>query len=394
VTNESISHEPLMVAGAIAHGMQNDLVAALWPAIDDIEVRGVLSHYDVGGHDVERARVSWHSPRPMSSAVLINVADQSFFLKRHHVDVRSPERLRVEHDFARHLHERGIPVPRVRSTLGGDSVVSRNEFFYELHEMAQGLDIYRDVQSWHPFASVGHARSAGRALARFHDAARDFAAPATEFEILTDSTQLVMSSDPMSELENLIRSRPALVQALTSRNVLHDFARTHLRGIQRAAPLLRACTSQWGHGDWHPSNLMWGGEGPGATVTAVIDLGLANRTSAVHDLAVAIERSCVDWLDLSGTGIVVDFASLDALLEGYEEIRSLDVHEWAALAAVLPVVHVEFALSEIEYFDHVAHQPRNVELAYDEYLLGHTRWFQSVEGVELLSRLSRHSQRH
>jgi hypothetical protein len=36
----------------------------------------------------------------------------------------------------------------------------------------------------------------------------------------------------------------------------------------------------------------------------VFDLGLSNRTFAVHDLAVALERSTVDWLDLAGTGLV------------------------------------------------------------------------------------------
>jgi Ser/Thr protein kinase RdoA (MazF antagonist) len=393
VTSESNTHEATIVA-AVAHGMQNDLVASLWPAIDDHEVHEVLSHFDIGD-EVTHTRISWHSPRPMSSAVLVNVAGQSLFLKRHHVNVRSPERLRVEHEFARHLQQRGIAVPRVWHTRGGDSVVSRDDFHYELHDSAQGLDIYRDVQSWHPFASITHARAAGRALAHFHLAAKDFAFPATAFGILSNSSHVVMSRDPMNELEDLMRSRPALAKALASRSFLDDFARIHLSAILHAAPLLRACTSQWGHGDWHPSNLMWSGEGPDAEVTAVIDLGLANRTSAVHDLAVAIERSCVDWLELSETGnVVTDRVSLDALLEGYEEIRPLEAHEWAALVAVLPVVHVEFALSEVEYFDHVAHQPRNVDLAYDGYLLGHTRWFQSVDGVELLRHLSRHSLLH
>ena len=38
-----------------------------------------------------------------------------------------------------------------------------------------------------------------------------------------------------------------------------------------------------------------------------------------------------------------------------------------ALPAVFPVVHVEYALSEVEYFAHVVSSPANADLAYDGY---------------------------
>jgi Ser/Thr protein kinase RdoA (MazF antagonist) len=125
-------------------------------------------------------------------------------------------------------------------------------------------------------------------------------------------------------------------------------------------------------------------------VVSVLDLGLANRTAAIHDLALALERSVVDWLDLARTGEVrADLDAADAILAGYESVRPLDEDESAALIAVLPVVHLEFALSEVEYFADVVNSETNAALAYNGYLIGHARWFQEARGEELIERLQR-----
>jgi len=131
-----------------------------------------------------------------------------------------------------------------------------------------------------------------------------------------------------------------------------------------------------------------------ATVAGVFDLGLSNRTFAVHDLAVALERSTVDWLDVAGTGLVTaDLSAVDALLDGYEVVHPLDECEWAALVAVLPVVHLEYALSEVEYFAEVVRSPTNADLAYDGYFIGHSKWFEEAAGLSLLEHLRRRARR-
>jgi Ser/Thr protein kinase RdoA (MazF antagonist) len=252
------------------------------------------------------------------------------------------------------------------------------------------VDLYRDVPSWYPFASLDHARSAGRALASFHRAARDFPLPASEPSVLMNSTAIVASGDPLGELARLVAARPALARAVAQRSLVEDFARYHLRAIEKAAPLLGALVPQWGHGDWHASNLTWSSMGPEAVVAGVLDLGLANRTFAVHDLAVALERSTVDWLDPAGTGhIAADLKAVDAMLDGYEQVQPLDEVELVALVAVLPVVHLEYALSEVEYFAEVVRSPANAELAYDGYFIGHTRWFEEAAGSVLIDHLQR-----
>jgi Ser/Thr protein kinase RdoA (MazF antagonist) len=125
-------------------------------------------------------------------------------------------------------------------------------------------------------------------------------------------------------------------------------------------------------------------------MAGVFDFGLANRTFAVHDLANALERATVSWLDLTDLGRAeADLDAIDALLDGYESVRPLTAAEAAALPAVFPVVHVEYALSEVEYFAQVVSSPANADLAYDGYLLGHAEWFETSDGAVVLDHLRR-----
>ena len=120
----------------------------------------------------------------------------------------------------------------------------------------------------------------------------------------------------------------------------------------------------------------------------MLDLGLANRTSAVHDLATAIERSAIGWLNLAETGSTgADLDAVDALLRGYEQVRPLSPVEAVALPEVLPVVHLEYALSEVEYFGDVVRSPADADLAYSTYLLGHAQWFDGPDGTRLLDHI-------
>jgi len=108
----------------------------------------------------------------------------------------------------------------------------------------------------------------------------------------------------------------------------------------------------------------------------------------VHDLAIALERSVFGWLDLADSGRAsTDLAAIDTLLDGYQSVRPLTPAEAAALPAVLPVAHTEYALSEAEYFADVIGAPALADLAYDGYLLGHARWFATPAGRAALGHL-------
>jgi Ser/Thr protein kinase RdoA (MazF antagonist) len=84
---------------------------------------------------------------------------------------------------------------------------------------------------------------------------------------------------------------------------------------------------------------------------------------------------------------------VDALLDGYQAVRPLTRAELAGVAGLLPVVHLEHALSEVEYFASVVRSAENADLAYDGYLIGHTSWFTGPDGQALLSHLQRRADR-
>jgi Ser/Thr protein kinase RdoA (MazF antagonist) len=393
--------------GLLAHGMGRALVAPDWPPLTGAEVSAVLGRYGRPGTAV----VIWHSPRPMSAAALVQVgggestargrdkrgAGAELFVKRHHTLVRTAGQLAAEHAFAVHLRALGVSVPAVLQVKGdgaGATTVRRGDYVYEVHAPAGGIDLYRDTLSWEPFAGPRHAWAAGAALARFHRASASFGLPERPPAVLTNSCAVITAADPLAAVGRLAARRPGLASYLNRQPWRDDLTRHHLPAIGELAPLLPHLGRLWGHGDWHPSNLTWTTRSGDADVAAVIDLGLANRTFAAHDLAVAIERSAVAWLDLADTGRAgVDIRAADALLDGYQAIRPLTGPELTAVAALLPVVHLEYALSEVEYFASVVRSPDNADLAYHTYLIGHARWFGGPEGSALLSHLRRRADR-
>ncbi|OLR69157.1 hypothetical protein BI311_25370 [Xanthomonas citri pv. citri] len=145
----------------------------------------------------------------------------------------------------------------------------------------------------------------------------------------------------------------------------HDLATHLLPWHARAWPLLSAPHAMpplWTHGDWHASNLLWETDHGATEVSAIFDFGLSDRCSALFDLATAIERNLIPWLQLdAGARAQAQLQQLDALLDGYALHRPLSATQLRCLAALLPIVHADFALSEIEYFAAITHSPDNVD---------------------------------
>ncbi|MBU6496251.1 MAG: phosphotransferase [Acidobacteria bacterium] len=367
------------------HGMSLDEATPDWPPLSVEELTDVF--HDLPGLSHEEPRVVWHSPRPMSTSGRVRVADFEVFVKRHHREVRNDTRLRVEHHFSDHLRSRGLSTPRVHRGENGVSVHTRGEYLYEVFDLALGEDRYADVASWLSYLSPADAAQAGVALASFHAASADFDEPATPWSVLSDSVELLTSSSLSETLARLVSDRPGLALGLSEYPYLDDASDVLEGPLARARELTVDEAPLWTHGDWHPSNLTWSESGD---VASVIDLSLANRTFALRDLALAIERAVVDWLDSARRGVIdFDEPALRALLSGYHSRRPLSRADREALSVLLPVVHVEFALSEVEYFAAVTGSLVNRDLAYRNYLLGHVQWFTTTPGRRLLD-LVRH----
>ena len=76
-------------------------------------------------------------------------------------------------------------------------MLSRGEYCYEVHQVADGIDLYREAATWSPYTSLGHAYAAGVALARLHLAAADFRLAARPPAVLMNSSQVITAPDPL-----------------------------------------------------------------------------------------------------------------------------------------------------------------------------------------------------
>lgn len=358
------------------HGMGRELVSPDWPPLTLPEVRRLLHRYGL----VAQA-IRWASPRPLSAAALVETDDGVVFVKRHAEVVRTAEGLREEHAFAAHLRTGGIPVPQILAGDAGSSAVSDGGWTWEVQAQGEGVDTYRDTLSWEPVTTARHAFACGATLARIALAAKDFSAPERRPQLLVSSWQAMSSPDLLPALEAFVAARPLLAGALADKDWKADVRRVLGPLHAQLVPHLPGLPSSWTHGDGHASNFLWQGD----RVSAVLDLGLADRTTPLLDLATALERHCISWLDSEP---VVRLDLVDAIVAGWHAVRPLTPAEVAALPDVLPLVHVEFALSETAYFAGVTGSPGNVRLAYDGYLLGHAAWFDQPAGRALRAHLA------
>ena len=368
-----------------AHGLEGNLVEPDWPALKLDELKELLRRFPLAR---KAERILSFSPRPFSAASVVRTPLGKVFVKRHHHMVRDRDSLHEEHRWLAHLSARDHLVKKPLSDDSGETAIEIGEWTYEVHPAGEGLDVYETAQSWTPFLSVGHARHAGRALARLHAASADYDAPARKAATLVTSFKIFSCEDPWPALTKYIDERPALHGYLSQRDWLAETQETFLPLHNRLREFLPVFQPLWTHNDFHASNLFWGDASPDATVTGIIDVGLADRTNALHDIATAIERNGVEWLQIHDASLdPLHLEQIGALLNGYEELRPLSRKEAEAIMALLPLVHAEFALSEANYFLRVLKSREKTDLAYVGYFLGHARWFSSDPGKRLLNHL-------
>jgi len=190
-------------------------------------------------------------------------------------------------------------------------------------------------------------------------------------------------------MERYIAARPALAGDAVARLGCDEALEILTPLHAQLQPLLPSLKPLWTHNDPHASNFLWSDASDKARAVGVIDFGLADRTNAVHDLAQAVERNIVEWLDLrpgmaDTDNIPIHLDHLEAMLDGYESVRPLNDAEAAALTPMTALCHAEFALSEADYFRGVLHSEEKARVASIDYLVGHARWFRGAGGQKLL----------
>ena len=371
----------VMTSEYLVHGVAGEVAVADWPTLTLTEVESVLAGFPgLAGP----AMLLWHSPRPFSAAARVATVAGEVFVKRHHVAVRTPRQLAEEHAFIAHLRQHGLPVPEVLADAQGATAIRRGDWTYEIHAPAAGLDLYRDKFSWSPLTDLARARAAGRMLARLHHAAASYTACARTPTTLVARDDVLRAFDLIDAVGAQMVLRPALADYLGRRDWRRELQPVVARHL-RVQPRLAALPRLWTHNDWHVSNLCWTDDSPDAEVASVLDFGLAAPTFALYDLATAIERNAIAWLALERGMDAIYPAIANALIDGYAEVLPLAPDARALLADLLPVVHLDFALSELEYYHGIVHSAANADAAWYTFLLGHTAWFATPPGAALLA---------
>ena len=366
----------MTTAHPTAHGLEGEWTTPDWPPISLDFARRVLQNFTLG----PALQILSVSPRPFSSASLVLTASGPVFLKRYSTLVRTPQDLEEEHRFIDHLAAAQFPVPHILRDRNNRTAIELPDaninWCCELQSVPTGVDLYCDAISWTPLISLTHARSAGELLGRFHLVAQSFSTPRRSTRQLVSSFAIFASCDPLTALQKFLSTRPQLSAYIASSNQTEEAFALLAPFHQRLLPLLPLLNSQWTHNDWHASNLLWHND----SADAAIDFGLADRTTAIHDLALAIERNCIEWLSLGKLSpLPTHLNHAHALIRGYASTRPFTHSEAAALAPMLALCHAEFALSEADYFLTVLNSAPKAHLAIDGYLLGHAQWFASPQ---------------
>ena len=354
-----------------------------WAPLTVPEVQDLLRQFP--GYDGPIQILST-SPRPFSAASVVQTRGGRIFIKRHHYKVRNAEGLREEHRFLSHLLAHGAPVPCVLSNVSGETAIENGEWTFEVHDVPEGVDLYREAISWTPFRNTNHARSAGEILARMHHASEGFNTPRRKARPLVASFTIFAAQDAPAQMNRYVDARLVLADNPMVRNCCDEALELLSPFHAELQPVLSALEPLWTHNDLHASNLLWSDSGYNARATAIIDFGLSDSTNAIHDLAHVIERNIVEWLVLAQDPshperVPIHFDHFEALMAGYESVRPLSDIEAAALAPMIALCHAEFALSEADYFLGVLHSEEKARMACEGWLVGHSRWFRDAAAI-------------
>lgn len=380
-----------LTANVLQHGLDGTATLPRKDWIASSDLSALTPHFPELRGD---CRVQWQSPRPFSAAALVAGSHGAIFIKRTDARQRTEEDLFLEHAFLRHLSAGDVPVVCARpSRQHGRTVIAGSgatgSCWYEVFAGAPGMDLYRDVHSWQAPLAPDHSRHLGAALARLHAAAADFPHGGRPARPLLQVNDWLRQPDPALAWQTLLSRRPLARASLADRPGFADRCLEWLAPwFRQAADAVTGLPDCWIHQDGHVSNLFWDSPSDDAEVASWLDFGGANRGWPILDLAIAIERNCIAWLDLApgqGAGDTLGRTGhLRQLIAGYCGVRELTGPECRALPALLPLCQIDFALSEIDYFLGVTGSCKDADLARDGFLEAHLSWFGSEAGREFL----------
>jgi Ser/Thr protein kinase RdoA (MazF antagonist) len=284
---------------------------------------------------------------------------------------RRLDQITWQHRLANHLADHGVPAVRARD------LIAENELWYEVFDVARGDDAYAGVDTWEPFTRDAHVASAGRMLARLHQAGEGFEPrqpqPQTGFVVQMGLVHL----PPAKAVEVLCAARPAVADYLEDRDFAPAVTAAYGEIFDRLRPLADRLPERPLHGDWQTNNLFFHGDG----ISSIIDFHQADYAPRVLDLAVAVERNCFFWNRISeGEDTALDLRHAGILIEAYHGVGGLTLEELQAFPDVLAACQFEYGISFLDYYWGIESDHDKADWAWETFVLGHANWWRSAAG--------------
>ncbi|KXA17346.1 phosphotransferase enzyme family protein [Gardnerella vaginalis] len=387
---------------------QLDIVAQRWANVDLDEANTVCSLLE---EPLKVDCILSHSLRPMAAGSLVRAhyKDDSLkesqsldvYIKRCSTKVRQASTIRPYHRFAEHLLKNKISTPKyLYFNKNSESLVLEknvqiegtllviDDCAYEVTLKASGEDRYKDAYTWDPPKTCEEAKNLGVVMAKIALASQGFDEPnPKEFNAFQSRFSLCASEDVQKAAEVWLKNRPDLAKFLKEQN--RDF----IKDIGEFAPTCRKIydlgyanlKKQWTHGDPHISNFMWEGSAP----SAVFDLAMAYKNTAIYDLAMTLERNTIQWVDIAnGKEDSYRTDLVEAILQGYSSVRALTDVEKELLPLVLSVSQIEQCVEFVDYYLKSNGSYDFKIWGYDTGFLEHARWYKSCFGERYLNYLT------
>lgn len=247
------------------------------------ELAVVLSHYDIGVVSSAREfpRGSRKSPK-----LILKSERGAFLLKRRASGRDDPFKVAFTHELMNHLRKARFPVPAIVGTRDEhNSMLQIHGRIYELFEYVEGARYDESLES---------TTQAGRGLARYHRAIRDFN---------SEWTPPIGSSHDSDSVRNGLNAIPSTTAGHDSvvgheAELLALTQELYERYDLAAAKVNELGFSEWQnitiHGDWHPGNMLF----IDGKFAYVLDFDAARLQPPVVDVAYGIAQFSL----IRGTG--------------------------------------------------------------------------------------------
>lgn len=270
----------------------------------------------------------------------ITTEDGHYLVKRRNPMYSAEAYVAFDHRLMEHLSLRGVPAPLAERTRAGSRWLVHNGSIYEMYRRVPG--------SPHDPGSIPQIRAAGKALAGFHKAVRDFSPP--------PGKEWPRYRDPEVVRVAVQRAWDRLRPLLSAEDASYLLEQVEMVCTCLPDQRYQALPKLVVHGDYHPANLLFLGD----RLSGIFDLDWATVQPRILDLADGIvffagERSG-PMLDNDITSLTQTWRPsaprTGAFMEAYLEAEELSAEEVDALPLMVRALWLSCRVEGMEKVRH------------------------------------------